>query len=332
MKNKKINILIIILLTILVLYFALKDNYKEIIPLLFQANILWLIVGYLFVLGYTFLKSVVTNDLIGSFKEYGLLKTFKLQLMTFFFNAITPFSTGGQPFQIYVLNKNNFNLTTSSNIVVQESIIHQIALSFVVTLTFIINFIFNIYDMNFTLILLLVLSFFFNAFIVFLLFALAYGKKIDNKFVKFIINVLYKLKVVKNKDEKINKWEKYIDEFNKASKNLLENKKRFIKLIMINAFAIICLYIVPIFMLFSLKDYQSFNVIDSIVLISFVSIISCYVPLPGGTIGQEYLFTLFFGKYVRVPILSSIMILWRTITYYLPMIVGAIIFNTNKKN
>lgn len=332
MKNKKINILLIIILTIVVLYFALKDNYKEIIPLLFQANIGWLVISTILVLGYTFLKSVVTKDIINSFQKYGLFKTFKLQLMTFFFNAVTPFSTGGQPFQIYTLNKDKINLTASSNIVVQESIIHQLAFSIVVFITFILNICLNIYDLDFTLTLFLILGYLVNAIIIVLLFLLAYGKKIDKKFINVIVKVLYKLKIIKDKEKHIEKWEQRINDFTKASNSLLKDKKRFIKLTIINCIAIICLYLVPLSVLFSLGDYRSFNIITSIVLVSFVSMISCYVPLPGGTLGQEYLFSLFFGIYVSNPMLSSLMILWRTITYYLPMIIGATIFNLNKKN
>ena len=69
----------------------------------------------------------------------------------------------------------------------------------------------------------------------------------------------------------------------------------------------------------------------AIVLVSFISIISSYVPLPGGIGGQEYLFILMFGVYVNQPLLSSLMIMWRFITYYLPMIVGAVIFNIKNK-
>ena len=39
MKKKFINIFLIIIFTLIVLYFALKDNYKEIIELLLNADI-----------------------------------------------------------------------------------------------------------------------------------------------------------------------------------------------------------------------------------------------------------------------------------------------------
>lgn len=332
MKKNKLNILIIIVLTIVVLYLSLKDDYNKILPLLFEVNLIWLFISYLFVLSYTFLKSIVTYNLINNFKEYSFIKTFKLQFMTFFFNAITPFSSGGQPFQVYVLNKDNVSLPSATNIIVQETIVHQIALSIVILITYILNCLFNFYDLNITMKLLLVISFFINAIVIVFLIVLSHGKNIDNTLGKFIINLLYKLKIIKNKEEKIKKWETSIGEFNIASKKLLANKSKFIKLIVLNTIALISLYIVPLVILFSLGNYNSFNGLTAIVLTSFISIICSYVPLPGGSLGQEYLFTMLFSQYIFNPILTSLMLLWRLITYYLPMIIGALIFNINKKN
>lgn len=331
MKNKKLNIFIIVVLTLIVLYFALKDDYQKIIPLLFEANLIWLFIAYLFVLSYTFLKSVVTHNIILSFKKYDFIKTFKLQLMTFFFNAVTPFSSGGQPFQIYVLNKNKISLASSTTIVLQETIIHQIAVSIMIVIAFILNQIFNIYELNLTMTLFLVLSFLINSIVVVFLIVLSHGKKIDNVFGTLIINLLSKLKIIKNKEEKIEKWENSVSEFTLASKKLLSDKTKFLKLIFINTIALFSLYLVPTVILFSLGNKIAFNGIESIVLISFISIISSYVPLPGGSLGQEYLFALFFSKYITNPLLTSLMLLWRLITYYIPMLVGAFIFNVNKK-
>lgn len=332
MKNKKLNICIIILLTVIVLYFSLKDDYQKIIPLLFETNIIWLFIAYFFVLSYTFLKAVVTHNIILGFKKFNFIKTFKLQLMTFFFNAVTPFSSGGQPFQIYVLNKNKISLATSTTIVLQETIIHQISVSIMLIITYILNQIFNIYELNFTLLLFIILSFSINSILMILLVILSQGKKIDNVFGKVIINILAKLKIINDKEEKLKKWETSVSEFTVASKKLLQDKPKFIKLIFLNIVALFSLYLVPLLILFSLGNVTAFNGIEAIVLTSFVSIISCYIPLPGGALGQEYLFVLFFSKYVTIPLLTSLMLLWRFITYYVPMVIGAVIFNVSKKD
>lgn len=330
MKKKYLNIILIIGLTIIVLYFALKDNYHEIMSLLLNADIRWLLFGYLLVLSYTFLKSIVTNDVINQFKSYSILKTFKLQIMTFFFNAITPFSTGGQPFQIYVLNKNGLKLSEGSNVIIQESIIHQFALILVGLITIFLNAILHACNINGTLFWLLMFGFLSNIIVLVFLFILSYGKKIDKILINFIIKILKKLHLVKNKERTLEKWHNSIESFNSGSKSLLASKKRFLKLVILNSFALICLYIVPLLVLFSLRDYTSFNGLEAIVIISFVSLISGYIPLPGGTGGQEYLFLLFFGSYIINPLLGSLMILWRFLTYYFPMIVGAITFNIHR--
>lgn len=330
MKKKFINIVLIIVFTLIVLYFSLKDNYDEILELLFNSDIRWLFIGYLFVLSYTFLKSVVTNDIINKFKKFDIKKTFDLQIMTFFFNAITPFSTGGQPFQVYVLKKNNLSLSDGTNIIVQESIIHQIAIIIVGLMAIIINQIFNIYKFEGIILSFLILGFGINILIVLLLFLISHSNKTDKLITKYIVKLLTFLRIIKNK-EILNKLHDIIDNFNYNSKLLLKDKKRFIKLILINCLAFLCLYIVPLIILFSFNDYFIFNGMVAIVLVSFISIISSYVPLPGGIGGQEYLFILMFGIYVNQPLLTSLMIMWRFITYYLPMIIGAIVFNFKNK-
>ena len=330
MKKKFINIVLIIVFTLIVLYFSLKDNYDEIIELLLNSDIRWLFIGYLFVLSYTFLKSVVTNDLINKFKKFDMKKTFDLQLMTFFFNAITPFSTGGQPFQVYTLKKNKLSLSDGTNVIVQESIIHQIALIVVGFLAIIVNEIFDIYKFEGIILTFLILGFGLNILVIFLLFLISHSNKIDKLITKYIVKILTFLRIIKNK-EILNKLHNTIDNFNYNSKILLKDKKRFIKLILINCLALLCLYVVPLTILFSFDNYVSFDGMIAIVLVSFISIISSYVPLPGGIGGQEYLFILMFGIYVNQPLLSSLMIMWRFITYYLPMIVGAVIFNVKNK-
>ncbi len=331
MKNKKLNILIIFILTLLVLYFSLKDDYREILHILVNAKIWWLLVAYFFVTVYTFFKAVVTNEIISSFKKADVKETFKLQLMTFFFNSVTPFASGGQPFQIYVLKKDKLSLTQATNVVVQETLVHQVAFSIVMTLTIALNCIFNIYTFDYTLGFFVAIGFLINAVAIVLLAVLAYSKKTATKCISLAINLLAKIKMVKHKEEKLEKWNGRIERFNQASKTLLASKKKLAYMIFMNSLAIICLYITPLIILFSLGDYTSLTIMSSVVLVSFVSIVSSFVPLPGGSLGQEYLFTVFYAGYVQNAMLSSLMILWRVLTYYVPMIIGAIIFNIRNK-
>jgi uncharacterized membrane protein YbhN (UPF0104 family) len=57
---------------------------------------------------------------------------------------------------------------------------------------------------------------------------------------------------------------------------------------------------------------------------AFVLIIGNFVPIPGGSGGIEYGFLKFFGIFVTSSILSSGLIVWRFITYYLGIIIGGV--------
>lgn len=331
MKKKPINVILIIILTILVLYFALKDDYVTISNLLWSADIRWLFVGFLLTMGYCFFKTLLLNDIISQYKQYPMHKTLKLQLMTFFFNAVTPFATGGQPFQIYTLKKSGLAISEGTNVIMQETILHQCSMLLLSIIALILNFIFKFCEMNSFLASLFIIGFLANTFVLILLFVLAYVKKVDHFMISGVINILSKLKIIKDKDKTIQKWESSVEKFHEGSKILFHDKLRFLKLIGINMIGLVSIYIVPLTILFSLGNYTAFSGLTALVLTIFVSLISSFVPLPGGTGGQEYLFVLLFGTYITNPLLNSVMILWRFITYYVPMIIGGILFNLKKK-
>ena len=60
-------------------------------------------------------------------------------------------------------------------------------------------------------------------------------------------------------------------------------------------------------------------------------LIGSFVPIPGGTGGLEYGFINFYGNFIKGSVLTAIMITWRFITYYIPMIIGAIAVNVKKR-
>ena len=69
------------------------------------------------------------------------------------------------------------------------------------------------------------------------------------------------------------------------------------------------------------------NVIETISASAYVLIIGAFVPIPGGSGGIEYGFMQFFGNFVKGPVLSASLLVWRFITYYSGIILGAITIN-----
>ena len=102
-------------------------------------------------------------------------------------------------------------------------------------------------------------------------------------------------------------------------------------MILANFIGLVCLYLVPLAILYATGDYTSFNGLQSVVASAYVMLIGSFVPIPGGTGGLEYGFINFYGNFIKGSVLTAIMITWRFITYYIPMIIGAIAVNAKKR-
>ena len=87
-----ISVIILFLLTILVLYFSLKNDFSNIISQILSVNIFLLIVAFIFFLLYWVFKSIVLYNFTKKFNEnYKFSNDIRTQAVTQFFNAVTPF-------------------------------------------------------------------------------------------------------------------------------------------------------------------------------------------------------------------------------------------------
>ena len=111
-KLKKVaNIIVLALVTCLVLYFSLKDNFNTIINEIINVNIFWLVISFLLALSFWFFKAIATTRIANIFKkDYSIKQGMRLVLETNFFHAITPFAVGGQPYEIYSLKKSKLKI------------------------------------------------------------------------------------------------------------------------------------------------------------------------------------------------------------------------------
>lgn len=334
MKNQKkniINVVVLIGITLLVLYFSLKDDFENIMMQLRTINLGWLLVAFSLVIIYWLLRSKAINIFTRKFMPKTKYRS-SLQLMirTQFFNAVTPFATGGQPYQIYHLVKDGVRMTTATSIIIQNFIVYQIAIVVLGGIAVICNHAFSLFAKNVLIGRLVTLGFAINTSIIIVLFIVAFSEKLNRKLIHLGITILTKLRIVKDKKKKLSEWDEYIIKFHESAVILLDNKKQFLFSIGLNFLALCFLYSIPLVLLYATGDYQSFNVLEAIVTSAYVMLIGSFVPIPGGSGGLEYGFIVFYGNYIGGPKLTAIMLLWRFVTYYFGMIVGAVNLNMKK--
>ena len=145
MKKYKLNIFILVCVSLLIMFLVMKDDFNDIMTNLLNTNIFYLLVALLL---------MILNILFQSFSmhlylkeidnNYKLKDTFILMISAQFFNAITPFSSGGQPFQVYLLNKQGIGVGQSANALLQNFLSYQLSLILMGTSAIIANKFLNI--------------------------------------------------------------------------------------------------------------------------------------------------------------------------------------------
>ena len=322
----KKNTIILLLITIVVLYFVLRNDWNEIIHSLQNINVLYIISAIICYFLYVTIRGYINYKIINDPKKVSLSEAIKQNFIAQFFNGITPFSTGGQPMEIYMLKECGLSLAQATNVMVQSFIFYQIALVICGLFAVTYNFIFHIFLKEKLLQYLVLLGFVINIAVVVLLL-LSYSKKFTKKLEKISIKILKILKVKKTEEEIAQKFEDYHNGF----KDLKKNKKLVFAGILLNIGSLLILYIIPFLVFLSLGDIHSLTVVNSIVSSAYVYLIGAFVPIPGASGGIEYGYTQFYGNFAAVGYVSATVLIWRSITYYLGIIIGAIAFNIRKK-
>lgn len=330
--KSKFSFLLLLLLTLIVLYFSLKDDFDNVINVLRNANVLWLVIATLLTILYYVLSSIGLHRIIRKYNSnFSLWQTIKLKFKTKFFDAVTPTSTGGQPYQIYSLTSSGISVLDSTNICLQNFVAFQVALVLIGLISVGANYFLHLFPENHFLKLLVLVGFLINTGIAAFLFLVSFTKKINKFIYRKVINIALKLHIVKDAEKTNKMYNEYVENVKRGTTSLMKNKKEFILIIVLNFVGLCLNYLVPLAILYSTGDYSSFGPFECIVASAYVLLMGAFIPLPGGTGGLEFGFISFFGNFLKGSKLTALMLMWRFVTYYLVMILGAISLNIRKK-
>lgn len=330
-KNFKKNTILLLLITIIVLFVLLKDSFYEIINVLSSMNLLYVLLGICFFFLSIFFKAIANYITVNNKKKISLYEAFKHNVIVQFFNGITPFSTGGQPMEIYMIAEHDIGVAEATNISIQNFVFYQIALVIYGILAVIYNFIFKLFPQNPLLGKFVLLGFIINSLVAILLILIMFSKNITKKISKIIIDILSKIKIIKNKDKIEKDVYTKLDEFHESASLIRKRRGLLATGVILNILSLTCLYIIPLFIVFSLGDYTTINIADTLTASAYVLLIGSFVPIPGASGGIEYGFLQFYGNFLNKDVISAVLIVWRFITYYLGIILGALWFSLEKK-
>ncbi len=130
--------------------------------------------------------------------------------------------------------------------------------------------------------------------------------------------------------DKLGGFERQLESFHDCNKELLKTVVLWSPLMFCTAVQLTAIFIIPYCV------YRSFNlsgapVSDMICSQAFVTMATCFIPLPGAAGASEISFLGFFSMYFTPETLKSGVLVWRIITYYLVILCTAPFSRLGKK-
>lgn len=325
LSKKKISLYIIIFISLLLFtfYFLLKDySLSEISGIFNSINYLFIVIALVFSFLYIICESVAFKIILTYLGEKTkFLSLIRYSFIGFYFSAITPSASGGQPMQIYYMKKDKIPVAKSSITLLLCLMSYQIAL--------IILFLWAIF-VNQEIILEKVIQFkliFIYALIsnlVILLFILGaiFSKRLFPYLIQVLFLVLKKIKI-KNLANKQKKIDNLLKDYHQCSNILKDKPKIFFKISLLYILQLVIRFFITYLIALSLGIYDK-SVIDFITLQTIVLFSISALPIPGGVGISESLYILLFSLLIPTILLNSAALITQVTTIYIPVIIGLI--------
>lgn len=328
-KIKKRDFYLLMLLTMLILVMVLKDDFMGIMQQIAEAKLLWISVSFVAIISFWVLEAYIYMRIVNAYNySVSLLSMLKVTMATQFFNGITPFATGGQPFQIYILSRETgLSVGKTSSSALQNFILYQSSLiiyGFIAIFAQL--FVKQVsLEANSYMKLIIFIGFALNFLVIAGLVILGKSPRISKFFFYSCIDFLAKIRLVKDKARTREKIRMTLADFHHDVKKLGEQKKLMVEAIVLNLLRLTLFYVIAYFLCLSV-GIGDVSPIDVILASAYTMLVTSLVPLPGASGGAEVGFLMFFSGIISGSSASAIMLLWRLFTYYIGLILGFFVF------
>lgn len=317
-----INGVVPILAMIIVFTFiASRGELENVANALKAVRPFFLLFGLLLICAYWLFEAMILHRLLDSAKEgLSFWKSLRITLAGQFFNGITPFASGGQPAQLYMLHRQNVPLGTGASILTKKFIIYQAALvlySLVVLLfesKFFLGEIPNFVYLG-------VIGFIVNALVIACMLMIAFNEKLTKHLVLACSRLLKKRFDTMRIDRMTTKVLGHIDLFHSNMAQTHNGLTTWLIIGFLSMVQLTAFFSIPLIIGygFHMTHLSIFYMIGAA---AFVSMVTAFIPIPGAAIGAEGSFYLIYQIFFPSQMIITALLLWRLYTYYLPLAVG----------
>ena len=353
-----IYIVLVIVITVAALLLSMWGKFGEVYELLAGANFTWLLVTLLIMFGVVLMRAFILFVFARLYShDYKYHQALAVESIGNFYSAVTPGATGGQVMEAYTFQKQGLPVSNAVSMLAMYSIIFQVVLTLYGIISFIVKYEFlnnigYIYisigaaEIKISIWVLTIIGFLLNVSVTGLIFMMAYWRGFHNFIMGPIITLLYKIRLVRNKDDTRENLKIQIENFKIELRRLLTNIPFTILVTVLFSFYIFLKSSLPYFCGQVLHNQSTYaNLWDSVFLSNYHQMVTGLIPLPGSAGISEYFFIeLFVNKkkpaegfyYISgateeeaisnsAALGSAALLIWRTISFSLPLLIAGFV-------
>ncbi|NLB90858.1 MAG: flippase-like domain-containing protein [Clostridiales bacterium] len=246
-----------------------------------------------------------------------------VSLIGAYYSSLTPGASGGQPMQVYQMNKNGVPVGIGTSAVSIKLFFTQLGTVAVALCLWLLNqqfFAEQLVGVKFFIILGLVI----NSAVLPIVVLAALNQKLINKIFLFFLTLGEKIRLVRNREKAEKKLLGILDSFHKSSSGAFSSFSAIAEQGLCGALQMFfymgigfCVY--KAFGLTGIPWYQ-------ILLVSYMVFISAsFMPLPGGSGAQEGGFYAYYKGIYPDNIITLALFVWRFFTFYFTLIIGTFV-------
>lgn len=323
-KSKIINSIIVVAsVIILVCYVLFTDGLENILNVFSSCNPIWLLGGACLMVIYWYLEGHILNMGVGFYgKKLTAKQCAKNTMIGQFFNSITPSATGGQPMQAYYMTKCGISVGFATSSLLIRFIAYQISLTIFSALILIFKYHeFSLQIPQFSI--LIFFGFTINTLVAAMLLLIGFNKKMATSIMHFFVKALAKIRIIKDKEQKLEKVDSEVEKFHKGFESIFTHKREIAFMFLFSFLQLIAFFSVNVTIAGAFGVPLSINQIFILIAsVACVQMSSAFIPLPGAAGGAELSYFILCGNIFGPGTINAAMLMWRLFTFYFPIIVG----------
>lgn len=315
MKDRKKlfrNLAFFVLLIGVTLYVLLKDqDVFQMWEILKSVKIQYVVIGLGCILLYVGCEAINIGRTLSSLNEKSTFgRNLKYAFIGFFFSAITPAASGGQPMQIVYMHKDKISVSNAT-----LTLLINLSSMQIVTITFaLFSLIFNYKYMNSVLITFFIIGILLNLSALILLLVGIMSRRATNAIINFAIKVMkfFRIKNIESKKQKIkNELTKY-----QANAKYVKKNKWLISRTLFTTFIQFTIYYSVTYWTYRALGFNQHNMFEITTMQSVLFATVSGIPSPGAVGVTEGAFIEIFRNIYPTTMMSSAVLLNRTISFY----------------